>query len=149
MSKAPATPVTDPDPHIAVAQWFDLMGRFCAAVDYDATQALFADDVFSFGTKATIVSGLAHLRRQQWEGIWGNISDFRFALEQLHTGGDTAHAWGIAPWSSTGYHADGEPFDRPGRATAILQRRSGIWLAVHTHFSLAPGTPAHTYGKHR
>ena len=56
-------------------------------------------------------------------------------------------AWAAVPWSSTGYHENGEAFDRPGRATATYVRENGKWLATHTHFSLKPGTPPHTFGK--
>lgn len=140
-------PITISDPVEATQQWFHLLGRYCAAVDYDSNEAIFAEDVVSFGTKAAIVSGREHLRKNQWEGIWGNIRDFKIDTDNIHAGGGAAHAWGVAPWSSTGFHKEGTPFVRPGRATVILERRDGVWLSVHTHFSLAPGTPAQTYGQ--
>ena len=59
--------------------------------------------------------------------------------------GETIEA-GVATWTSTGFHEDGTPFHRPGRATVILERRDGQWLSVHTHFSLNPGTPPRTHG---
>jgi ketosteroid isomerase-like protein len=135
------------DPIQAVRAFFERLSRNCAAVDYDATERLFADDVASFGTKACIVVGLAPLRREQWEGIWPNISDFRIALDQIHARGDASFAWGMAPWTSTGYDPNGKPFERLGRATVVMEQRDGRWLAVHTHFSLVPGTPATTLGR--
>ena len=45
------------------------------------------------------------------------------------------------------FDADGNSFNRPGRATVILQKFEENWLAVHTHFSLLPGTPYKTFGK--
>jgi ketosteroid isomerase-like protein len=147
MTDTIAPPITVADPAEAARRWFTLLGRYCAAVDYDSNEAIFADDVVSFGTKATVVSGLGPLRKNQWEGIWGNIQDFRVDIGQLHAGGNADHAWGMVPWSSTGFHEDGTAYDRPGRATVILERRNGVWLSVHTHFSLAPGAPPRTYGK--
>ena len=139
-------PITVDDPVQAVREWFVLLGRYCAAVDYDSNESIFAPDVVSFGTKSPIVSGLGNLRQQQWEGIWGNIADFKVQIDQLHAGGSGDNAWGIVPWTSTGFHQDGSPYDRPGRATTVLERREGVWLCVHTHFSLVPGTPARTFG---
>ena len=66
-------PINVDDPVQAVREWFVLLGRYCAAVDYDSNESIFAPDVVSFGTKSPIVSGLGNLRQQQWEGIWGNI----------------------------------------------------------------------------
>lgn len=138
--------ITDPDPLNAVRQWFERLGRYCAAVDYPAAHVIFADDVASFGTRARIVTGIGPLQKNQWQGIWPNISDFRIDSHSILGGGDAEYAWGMAVWDSTGYDEQGRPFQRPGRATVVLQRRDGVWLALHTHFSLAPGTPPHTYG---
>ena len=138
--------IETPDPSATVRRWFQELGRCCAAVDYDSARAIFATDVASFGTRADVVVGLGPLQRQQWEGIWPNIRDFRIDLDRLVAGGTGSMAWGIAPWTSTGFAEDGTPFDRPGRATVVLERRGDVWLAVHTHFSLNPGTPARTHG---
>ena len=78
-------PITVDDPVQAVREWFVLLGRYCAAVDYDSNESIFAPDVVSFGTKSPIVSGLGNLRQQQWEGIWGNIADFKVQICLLYT----------------------------------------------------------------
>lgn len=134
------------DPKAAVTEWFARLGRYCASVDYGSTRAIFAPDVVSFGTRVDIVSGLDHLQKNQWEGIWPNIQNFKIDLDSIYAGGDDRIAWGVATWTSTGFHEDGNSFFRPGRATVILERRNGEWLSVHTHFSLNPGTPPRTYG---
>ena len=139
-------PITTSDPVDAVRQWFTLMGRYCASVDYDAAERIFAEDVVSFGTAMDIVSGRTALREGQWESIWGNITDFKMDLENVNAGGSGDQAWGVVTWTSTGYDSDHKPFYRPGRATVTLERLDGVWLAVHTHFSLFPGTPQRTYG---
>jgi ketosteroid isomerase-like protein len=141
-----AGPITVPDPIAAVQEWFARLSQYCAAVDYDSARAIFAEDVVSFGTRARIVSGLDLLQANQWEGIWPNIQGFQIEPDTIHAGGDETYAWGIATWTSTGFDEAGGPFHRPGRATVILNRRAGRWLAVHTHFSLAPGVPPRTYG---
>ena len=140
------SPITTAAPVVAARDWFAELGRCCAAVDYDSVEAIFAPDVVSFGTRADVVSGLGPLRRNQWEGIWPNIADFRIDLDSVQSGGDERHAWGVATWTSTGFHENGEAFHRPGRATVTLERRDGVWLATHTHFSLNPGTPPRTFG---
>ena len=133
-------------PDAAVREWFDRLGRYCADIDYESARGIFAPDVISFGTRADIVSGLDALQKNQWEGIWPNIRDFRIDFDTIRSGGSDGHAWGVATWTSTGYDEQAGPFHRPGRATVALERRKGAWLAVHTHFSLFPGTPTHTFG---
>jgi ketosteroid isomerase-like protein len=141
-----SSPIAIADPNAAVRQWFARLGHCCAAVDYASARVIFAPDVVSFGTRANIVSGLDALQKDQWEGIWPNIRDFKIDLAGIHSSGDERHAWGVATWTSTGFDEKGVPFHRPGRATVILERRGDKWLAIHTHFSLNPGTPPRTYG---
>jgi ketosteroid isomerase-like protein len=130
----------------AVREWFQTLERCVRQVDYHTAREIFATDVLSFGTQADVVSGLDTLVANQWSGIWPNIRDFTFTLEHLHCGASGDLAWGIVPWTSTGFHPDGRAFPRPGRATVVFERRQGTWLAVHTHFSLFPGTPPTTHG---
>ena len=139
-------PVKVSDPAEAVQHWFALMGRYCASVDYYAAERIFAEDVVSFGTAMDIVRGRKALREGQWESIWGNITNFKMDLDNVHASGSGDQAWGVVTWTSTGYDSDHSPFHRPGRATVTLERRDGVWLAVHTHFSLFPGTPQRTFG---
>ena len=87
------------DPKAAVTEWFARLGKYCASVDYDSARAIFAGDVVSFGTRADIVSGLDHLQKNQWEGIWPNIQDFKIDLDSIHAGGDGRIAWGVATWT--------------------------------------------------
>ena len=140
-------PVRASNPTEAVRQWFALMERYCASVDYDGAEGIFAEDVVSFGTTMDIVSGRKALRRGQWESIWGNISNFKMDLDNVHANGKGNQAWGVVTWTSVGFDGNHQPFYRPGRATVTLERRDGVWLAVHTHFSLYPGTPQRTFGK--
>jgi len=135
-----------PETGRAIREWFQALERSVRQVDYQAMRQHFAQDVLSFGTRADVVSGLDALVANQWSGIWSKIRDFTIRFEQLHWGASGDLAWGIAPWNSTGFHPDGTSFPRPGRATVIFERHNGKWLAVHTHFSLSPGTPPKTHG---
>lgn len=139
-------PITVTDPAEAVHQWFTLLSSYCARVDYDSAERIVAEDIASFGTATDIVTGGRALREGQWESIWENITDFKMDLDNVHARGSGDQAWGMVTWTSTGYDNDHKPFHRPGRATVTLERRDGVWLAVHTHFSLYPGTPQRTYG---
>ena len=123
---------------IAIA-WLDEMQSCVRAVDYERCRAIFAPDVVGFGTKAAIAVGLDTLERDQWRHIWGRIRSFTFLTEQLHCGlyGGTG-VWLACPWSSDGRGPDGDWVPRPGRITAVLEMRGGVWLAVHTHHSVVP-----------
>jgi ketosteroid isomerase-like protein len=49
---------------------------------------------------------------------------------------------------STGYHQDGKPFPRPGRATIVLaKQKDGRWVGVHSHMSLGKGVPQDSFGR--
>lgn len=138
------TEITTEEPEPAVVAWFDAFGAHVAAEEYEKARTMVADDVVSFGTKAELVEGLDYLVERQWKGIWPSIADFGF--EDVRARGRGSHAWGVATWTSTGFDKDGAQYHRPGRATVTFERRNERWLAVHTHFSLYPGTPQTTYG---
>lgn len=130
--------------------WFDEWGGYVQSRDFDSARALFHPDVAGFGTHMRIVHGLSHLERDQWRNVWPTISDFQFRTDAMEAGAsnDGLLAWAIVPWTSTGYREDAAPFERPGRATVIFTREhwNEPWRAIHTHFSLAPGTPQRSFG---
>jgi ketosteroid isomerase-like protein len=139
-------PITGTDGTAAVREWFARLSRYCVAVDYVSARGIFASDVVSFGTKAEVVAGLERLEAEQWRGIWPNITGFEIDPGRVRSGGEAGLVWGVASWTSTGYDEQGRPFERPGRATIVLERRKGSWLCVHSHFSLRPGIASRTYG---
>ncbi|MDQ6670365.1 MAG: nuclear transport factor 2 family protein [Chloroflexota bacterium] len=123
----------------AIARAFLAEMQACVrAVDFERARALFAEDVVSFGTYATVVSGRDRLEHDQWRNVWPNIRDFTFLLEALRCLGDTGGICVVVPWDSLGTDADGGTFQRPGRATLLLVERDSQWVAVHSHFSLSP-----------
>jgi ketosteroid isomerase-like protein len=134
-----------------IRDWFTTWDGYVRARDYESARELFHPDVVGFGTHMRVVSGLEHLEQNQWRNVWGTIADFRFLVDELQTGlsGDGLQAWAVVPWTSTGYHEDGSTFDRPGRATVVFTRETPTapWRAIHTHISLAPGTPQRSYGR--
>jgi len=138
------------DPLAALRAWFDHWGSLVAARDFEAARPLFSSEVIGFGTHMRIVHGLSALERDQWRNVWPTISDFTFLTAELEGGisTDGLQAWAIVPWTSTGFSEDGTPFERPGRATAIFTRNEpdADWRAIHTHFSLVPGTPHRSWG---
>jgi ketosteroid isomerase-like protein len=122
--------------------WLTDMQACVRAVDYERAHALFADDVVAFGTFAAIVAGRERLEREQWRNIWPTIADFTFRLDELHCLGTDQMLCVVVAWDSLGRRDNGETFDRPGRATLVLERHGERWVAVHSHFSLAPVQPA-------
>jgi hypothetical protein len=65
--------------------------------------------------------------------------------------GNRLTAVGMAAFKATNYTEDGKAFDRLGRATVALGRRSvgEEWVAQHTHVLMFPGTPARSFGTKR
>ncbi|HKV46178.1 MAG TPA: nuclear transport factor 2 family protein [bacterium] len=124
----------------AARQWLAALERCVRALDYEAACALFDPDVQAFGTYAAVVDGREALRREQWQHVWPTIGGFTFRLAEVRCAGSEGLLGVIAPWDSVGRHPDGTTYPRPGRATLILARSEGRWVALHSHFSLAPST---------
>ena len=104
----------------------------------------------SSSTYQELVKSLSAWTERQWDNVWPRTAEFRFDLANtmVMASPDGAMAVAIAPWTSTGFHEDGIPFDRPGRATIVLARQpDGRWLGVHSHMSLARGVPQESHGK--
>ena len=126
------------DDMAAIRVWLAEFAAAVRAVDYDKGRTMFAPEAVGFGTYAGVVRGQPNLEAQQWRNIWGVTRGFTFRLDELSGGVSGELAWVAVPWDSEGRAASGEWYDRPGRATLILERRDGRWLAVHSHFSLYP-----------
>lgn len=137
--------------HAAIADWFDTWSGYVAAVDFESARALFEADVVGFGTWMDVVEGLGNLEAMQWRNIWPTIADFRFLTDtlQVRVSPDRCLAVAVIVWDSTGFHEDGTPYPRPGRATVAFRRSrpDAPWKGIHTHLSLNRGVPQKSYGK--
>ncbi len=121
-----------------IRTWLEEFSAAVRAVDYERGTTMFAPEVVGFGTFAGMRVGLEALVNGQWRNIWGVTRGFTFRLDELHMGVSGDQAWVAVPWDSQGQREEGDWFDRPGRATIILERRNSRWFALHTHFSLYP-----------
>jgi ketosteroid isomerase-like protein len=134
-----------------VADWVAAWGSEVTAADIRSGRERFAANLTAFGTHADVVEGRDRVEAEQWSKIWPAIEDFAFDLEHLQViaSPDGLVAVAIVPWTSVGLAADGTRFDRPGRATIVLERAdpASPWLGTHTHFSLARGVPSATHGR--
>lgn len=136
----------NPPGRAEVEGWFRTLERCVREVDYGSARSIFAADVVAFGTRADVVAGRDNLQANQWSGVWPTIRDFTFELAQLHWGWSGQSGWAVVTWTSTGFHPDGQPFSRPGRATIVFRQVNQGIQAIHSHFSLAPGTPQRSFG---
>jgi len=123
--------------------WLEAFSACVREVDYAAAKPFFHPSILAFGTHMDVLPSLDAWVRSQWDNVWPKTSDFRFKLDAVHVlaSDDQSMAVVIAPWDSTGYHPDGSPFDRPGRATMVFHKAGDRWLGVHTHLSLNRGVP--------
>jgi ketosteroid isomerase-like protein len=137
--------------HSSVVDWVVAWGREVAAADIASGRRRFDDDLIAFGTYADVVAGRDAVEAGQWSQIWPAIEDFAFLSDDLHVrmSPDGLMAVAIVPWCSTGIDVEGNRFDRPGRATIVLERSATDrpWVGTHTHFSLARGVPQSTFGR--
>jgi catechol 2,3-dioxygenase-like lactoylglutathione lyase family enzyme/ketosteroid isomerase-like protein len=124
-----------------VRAWLRELQERVRAVDYEGGRALCVPDLLAFGTVARLVEGIDDVMLEQWRKVWPAILDFTVLVDEARGTVTGDLAWVAAPWTSRGVAADGSTFERPGRLTVVLERRDGRWLARHTHFSLAPGSP--------
>ena len=124
-------------------QWLETFSSYVRDVDYASARPLFHPAVLAFGTHNDVIPGVEQWIKTQWDNVWPKTSDFRFTLEhaQVLASPDGQMAIVIAPWTSTGYHEDGKPFPRPGRATMVFSKYDGGWLCTHSHMSLNRGVP--------
>ena len=133
-----------------VRDWLERFAACVRDVDYAAARPFWHPDIVIFGTYQELVKSLTAWTERQWDNVWPRTAEFRFDLENtmIMAASDRAMTVAIAPWTSTGFHEDGTPFDRPGRATIVLARQpDGRWLGVHSHMSLARGVPQDSHGK--
>ena len=143
-------PEADAATTAAVRDWLDRFAVCVRQVDYAAARPFWHPDIVIFGTYQELVRSLSAWTESQWDNVWPRTSEFRFDLTNttVMASPDALMAVAIAPWCSTGFHQDGTPFDRPGRATIVLARQlDGRWLGVHSHMSLARGVPQDSHGK--
>lgn len=134
-------PAADPAVHAHFTDWLDRFAALVRDVDYAGARPLFHPEVLAFGTHRDVIPGLEAWIATQWDNVWPRTSDFQFDLAGTHVLADAGMAVVIAPWTSTGYHPDLTPFDRPGRATMVFSKADGAWLCVHSHMSLNRGVP--------
>jgi ketosteroid isomerase-like protein len=134
-------PIAPPELTQFFHRWLEIFAGYVRDVDYASAKPLFHPDVLAFGTHNDVIPGIDQWIATQWDNVWPRTTDFRFVLEQTSVLASSKMATVIAPWTSTGYHADGTSFPRPGRATMVFSETSNGWLCVHSHMSLNRGVP--------
>ena len=127
-----------------IRSWLEGFAECVRQRDFNRGKTYFQRNVYGFGSYAAACKGIDQLANRQWKAIWPNITGFAFDLRQVHykISADGRWACVMTPWRSTGYRS-GRPFQRGGRVTILLTRlrRNSPWRAIHTHYSLNPGTP--------
>lgn len=136
-------PLADAATRKAILDWLETFAGHVRAVDYASARPMWHPDLLAFGTFNDVISGRETAIATQWDNVWPRTADFAFDLARTHilASGDGMMAVAVTPWTSTGFHTDGSRFDRPGRATLVLQRDAGSWRCIHSHMSLNRGVP--------
>lgn len=150
VAAAAPLPEADAETAASVKDWLERFAACVRALNYAAARPFWHPDVVIFGTYQELVRGLLAWEATQWDKVWPHTEGFAFLLDEtvVLASPNTGMATAIAPWTSTGFHPDGTPFDRPGRSTLVLQRQANKgWLGVHSHMSLARGTPQESFGR--
>ena len=134
----------------AIRDWLSRFAERVREVDYAGARPFWHDDIVIFGTYQELVRSREAWTASQWDNVWPRTADFAFDLGNslVLASPDGAMAVAVAPWTSTGFHPDGTPFPRPGRATIVLARQAdGRWVGVHSHMSLGKGVPQDSHGQ--
>lgn len=134
----------------SVRDWLSRFARCVREVDYASAYAFWHEGIVIFGTYQELVRSRQAWTDSQWDNVWPRTADFTFDLANtlVLASPDRTMAVAVAPWNSTGFHPDGTPFPRPGRATIVLAKQSdGRWVGVHSHMSLQRGVPQDSHGK--
>ena len=137
-----------PDDAAGVTAWFETLAAHVQAVDFAGARAIFAPDMIAFGTFTDFMTGRDAAEQQQWRNVWPHIDGFRWRPDiKAIVSPDRLQAVGMGVFDSTGYHQDGTPYDRSGRATVVLVRSAtnAPWLAQHTHLSLFRDVPTRSF----
>ena len=136
-------PLADAGTRTFFLNWLETFSGHVREVDYASARPLFHPQMLAFGTHQDVLPDRETWIATQWDNVWPRTSDFRFVPEiaQVLASKDGSMAVVVAPWTSTGYHPDGTPFDRPGRATLVFHRAGDGWIGVHSHLSLNRGVP--------
>ena len=134
------------DARTEALEWLNAFAGACRGKDFATGRRLFAPDAVAFGTYATAVHGLDNIEREQWRQIWPRIEGFRIEGAPTVVAADGS-AWVAAIWASEATAPGGGTFTRRGRATFVLARREGRWLAVHSHVSLLPTQSETAHGR--
>ena len=107
--------------------------------------------MIAFGTFENFITGRDRVEQAQWRNVWPVTTDFRWRMDDTRAivSVDRLSAVGMGVFDSTGYHEDGTPYDRPGRATVAFSRRTAgdDWVADHTHMSLFRDVPTRSFGQ--
>src|SRR5687767_12514180 len=143
--------MSEPTEDVAlVRRWFQRLQLHVQAVDFAGARPLFSEDLITFGSFNPFTIGRDANEEEQWRTVWGRIDRFRWRLEELRTilSADRLTAVGMAVFDSTGYSEDGVPYERPGRATAVLGRATigEDWVGQHMHVSLFRDVPTRSFG---
>lgn len=133
---------TKVEQHPELQSW---LMEFASAVrdrNYEPARELFHVDVTGFGTVSDRYVGIDELQQQQWQPVWDRTEGFEFDLAETDYWADGELHVVITVWSSVGVAADGGRRLRRGRATLVLSESVDGFKALHTHFSMAPGSVA-------
>jgi ketosteroid isomerase-like protein len=152
MTDAPTLPLPEADAATsdAVRDWLSRFTACVREVDYARAYAFWHDDIVIFGTYQELVKSRQAWTDTQWDNVWPRTADFTFDLDNtlVLASPDGAMAVAVTPWTSTGFHPDGTPFPRPGRATIVLSKQpDDHWVGVHSHMSLGKGVPQDSHGQ--
>jgi len=136
-------PLADAETRAFFLRWLETFSAHVREVDYASARPLFHPEMLAFGTHQDVLPNREAWIGTQWDNVWPRTTGFRFNLDaaQVLASQDGSMAVMIAPWTSTGYHPDGKPFGRPGRATMVFHHVGEGWLGVHSHLSLNRGVP--------
>jgi ketosteroid isomerase-like protein len=123
---------------LAATDWLKAFAQAVRDRDFEAGRRCFEDHAMGFGTVCVRADGVAELEQRQWRAVWPVNEGFDFDYDDVRVFGGKDTLTVATCWRSTGLPGSRQLGVRCGRASLVLQRRDGVWRAVHSHFSLDP-----------
>lgn len=117
--------------------------------NYPRVRELFSEMARYYGIHVAYTNQIDAIIDDEFKKEWPFITDFKWGSDnRVVFEAENPYLGAIfLNWKAIGYTANGDKFNRFGRATLLFIKAGGSPIrCYHCHFTLNPGVPFRTYG---